>query len=151
MEQRYSIVTFGTADLARARKFYEECLGWRPFMTEGMTAYDMGGIAFGLFAHDELANDAGLPQAPIQDGHYHGFAVAYNARSAEEVDEIMAHIASKGAAYGAKVLKQAHKAFWGGYSAYFADPDGHAWEVAFNPYWPISDDGKLTLPEAKAD
>ncbi|MEQ9518592.1 MAG: VOC family protein [Parvibaculum sp.] len=150
MEQRYSIITLGTADVARARAFYEECLGWHPFMTEGMTAYDMGGIVFGLFAHDALADDADLPHMPVATGSYHGFAVAYNARSEKEVDTILAHIETRGTAHGAKVLKAAHKAFWGGYSGYFADPDGHAWEVAFNPFWPVGDDGKLGLPETPA-
>lgn len=145
MEQRYSILTLGTSDMARARKFYEGLLGWRPFMTEGMTAYDAGGFVFGLFGHKDLADDANLPATVPSDG-YRGFAVAYNARSEAEVDALLALIDDSGKAYGAKVLKPAHKAFWGGYSGYFADPDGHAWEVAFNPYWPISDKGQLDLP-----
>lgn len=146
MEQRYSILTLGTADMDRARGFYEGLLGWRPFMTEGMTAYDAGGFVFGLFGHKDLAEDAGLAPATPAKG-YEGFAVAYNARSEKEVDEILALIENEGKAHGAKLLKSAHKAFWGGYSGYFADPDGHAWEVAFNPYWPVSKQGHLELPE----
>tara|TARA_E500000305_G_scaffold29780_1_gene22738 strand:- start:1853 stop:2332 length:480 start_codon:yes stop_codon:yes gene_type:complete len=150
MEQRYSIITFGTSDMARTRSFYEDLLGWQPFMTEGMTAYDAGGFVFGLFGHDELAKDADLNPAVPAAG-YQGFAVAYNARSEAEVDELLALIGEKGSTYGAKVLKPAHKAFWGGYSGYFADPDGHAWEVAFNPYWKFEEDGRLILPKpAKA-
>ncbi len=146
MEQRYSILTLGTADMERARGFYEGLLGWTPFMTEAMTAYDSGGFVFGLFGHKDLAEDADLdPVTP--DAGYKGFAVAYNARSEEEVDTLLALIENEGKAHGAKVLKGAHKAFWGGYSGYFADPDGNAWEVAYNPYWPISDKGHLTLPK----
>ena len=150
MDQRYSIITFGTFDMARTRSFYEDLLGWQPFMTEGMTAYDAGGFVFGLFGHEELAKDADLDPTVPAEG-YQGFAVAYNARSEAEVDELLALIHDKGAAYGAKVLKPAHKAFWGGYSGYFADPYGHAWEVAFNPYWKFEEDGRLILPKpAKA-
>ncbi len=149
MEQRYSIITFGTSDMARARSFYEELLGWTPFMAEGMTAYDAGGFVFGLFGHEELAKDADLDPVVPAAG-YQGFAVAYNARSEAEVDDLLALIGDKGAAYGAKILKPAHKAFWGGYSGYFADPDGHAWEVAFNPYWEFQDDGRLKLPKPES-
>lgn len=147
MEQRYSIITLGTGDMARARGFYEGLLGWRPFMAEAMVAYDAGGFVFGLFPHEELSKDAGLDETKDGPSGYHGFAVAYNARSEAEVDEILGMIASEGGAHGARVLKEAHKAFWGGYSGYFADPDGHAWEVAFNPYWEIAADGRLQLPE----
>ena len=146
MEQRYSILTLGTADMDRARGFYEGLLGWTPFMTEAMTAYDAGGFVFGLFGHKDLAEDANLdPVAPNKG--YRGFAVAYNARSEKEVDDLLALIEAEGKAHGAKILKGAHKAFWGGYSGYFSDPDGNAWEVAFNPYWPISKEGLLELPK----
>ncbi len=145
MEQRYSMLTLGTANMERARAFYEDLLGWKPFITEKMTAYDAGGFVLGLFAHKDLAEDANLTPAVPCDG-YRGFSVAYNARSEQEVDALLALVGDKGHAYGAKMLKPAHKVFWGGYSGYFADPDGNAWEVAFNPYWPITQAGKLELP-----
>ena len=148
MDQRYSILTLGTADMARARGFYEGLLGWKPFMTEGITFYDAGGFILGLFGHKELAEDANLSMGPIGEG-YRGFAVAYNARHEEEVDALLALIETQGKSHGAKVVKPAHKAFWGGYSGYFTDPDGNAWEVAYNPFWPIDDTGHLQLPKAQ--
>ena len=136
MEQRLSLVTLGVADLGRSRAFYE-ALGWKPaFANEGVVFFQLGGMVLGLWSREELAKDAGLP-APPQPG---AIALAQNLRSREEVDRLLAE--AEGA--GAKI-KPAHATEWGGYSGYFADPDGHPWEVAHNPFWTIEPDGSIRL------
>jgi uncharacterized protein len=142
MEQRISLVTIGVENLERSKAFYER-LGWRRSMAgaEGVVFFQMnGGIAFALYPRDDLAKDAEI--AP--DGHgFTGVALAYNTRSPEEVDAVLA----EAEAAGAKLLKPAQKAFWGGYSGYFSDPDGYLWEVAWNPSFPISPDGSIQVPD----
>jgi catechol 2,3-dioxygenase-like lactoylglutathione lyase family enzyme len=141
MEQRVSIVTLGVADLKRSREFYEK-LGWRRSMaeTEGIVFFQAGGMALALYPRHELAKDANIPA----DGQgFGGMALAYNARTREEVDMVLA----EAKAAGAKILKAAEEAFWGGYSGYFADPDGFSWEVAWNPGFPIAEDGSIRIPD----
>jgi hypothetical protein len=139
MEQRLSLVTLGVADLERSRRFYEDGLGWRRGNQHKEVAfYQLGGMVLALWGRDALARDAHLPDAGSGFG---GIALAYNARSREEVDAVLA----EAAAAGAKILKPAEDAFWGGYSGYFADPDGHAWEVAWNPEWTLAADGSVRL------
>ena len=141
MDQRISIITLGVADIERSRKFYER-LGWDPSSAsnEAITFFQAGGLILALYPRSELAKDANLP--PDGQG-FAGFTVSYNARSRAEVDAVLA----KAKKAGAKILKPAQEAFWGGYSGYFADPDGFAWEVAFNPSFPIANDGSIHLPE----
>jgi catechol 2,3-dioxygenase-like lactoylglutathione lyase family enzyme len=139
MEQRLSLVTLGVADLERARRFYEDGLGWRRGNNHPeVVFYQIGGAVLALWRRDALAQDAHLPDAGSGFG---GIALAYNARTREEVDAVLA----EAEAAGAKILKPAEDAFWGGYSGYFADPDGHVWEVAWNPEWTIADDGSVRL------
>ena len=139
MEQRLSLVTLGVADLERARRFYEDGLGWRRGNAHAQVVFfQIGGAILGLFARKELAADARLPD---EGSGFGGIALAYNARSREEVDAVLA----EAAAAGATILKPAEDAFWGGYSGYFADPDGHPWEVAWNPEWTILEDGSVKL------
>jgi len=141
MEQRVSLITLGVADLKRSREFYER-LGWRRSMAkaEGVVFFQAGGMALALYPRDELAKDAEI--AP--DGHgFCGISLAYNARSREEVDLVLAEVQ----AAGAKLLKPAQEAFWGGYSGYFSDPDGFPWEVAWNPSFPIMEDGSIRIPD----
>lgn len=141
MEQRISIITLGVSDLARSREFYER-LGWRraASKTEGIVFFRAGGMALALYPRDELAKDANV----AADGQgFAGITLAYNARNHAEVDAVLAE--AQGA--GAKILKPAQEAFWGGYSGYFADPDGFIWEVAWNPFFPISDDGAIHIPD----
>jgi hypothetical protein len=141
MEQRVSIITLGVADLARSREFYER-LGWRRSMAkaEGIVFFQACGLAVALYPRHELARDANV----AADGHgFCGMSLAYNARSREEVDSVLA----EAQAAGARVLKPAQEAFWGGYSGYFADPDGFLWEVAWNPFFPIAADGAIQIPE----
>jgi hypothetical protein len=141
MEQRVSIITLGVGDLERSKSFYER-LGWRRGMTksEGIAFFQAGGIALALFPREELARDANI----TDDGQgFRGFSLAYNTRQREEVDAVIA----EAEAAGATVLKPAEEAFWGGYSGYFADPDRFVWEVAWNPFFEIAEDGGIRIPE----
>ena len=140
MEQRISIITLGVADLERSRSFYER-LGWRRSMseTEGIVFFQAGGIALALYPRAELAKDANLAS---EGRGFGGITLAWNARSRDEVDAVLA----EAKAAGAVILKPAHEAFWGGYSGYFADPDQFLWEVAWNPSFPIAEDGSIRLP-----
>jgi len=140
MEQRISIVTLGVSNLGRSRNFYES-LGWRRSMAsaEGIIFFQAGGMALALYPRLELAKDANIP------GEGQGFAgitLAYNARSRDEVDTVLAEAKS----VGARLLKPAQEAIWGGYSGYFSDPDDFLWEVAWNPSFPIAEDGSIQLP-----
>jgi uncharacterized protein len=140
MEQRISIVTLGVADLDRSREFYER-LGWRRSMrkAEGVVFFQAGGMALALYPRGDLAKDANV--APEGNG-FAGIAIAYNARSRDEVDAVLA----EAKAAGARILKPAQQAFWGGYSGYFSDPDDFPWEVAWNPSFLIAEDGRIELP-----
>jgi catechol 2,3-dioxygenase-like lactoylglutathione lyase family enzyme len=141
MEQRLSLVTLGVRDMARARGFYER-LGWRASSAsnEGVTFFQAGGAVLGLYGREALAEDASLP--PEGSG-FAGVALAHNARSREEVDAVIA----EAEAAGGTLVKAAEDVFWGGYSGYFADPDGHLWEVAWNPHFPFDAAGSLVLPD----
>ncbi|MFY9854856.1 MAG: VOC family protein, partial [Terracidiphilus sp.] len=135
MEQRVSIITLGVADLKRSSDFYER-LGWKRSMVkaEGVVFFQAGGMALALYPRAELAKDANI--AP--DGHgFSGVALAYNTRSRAEVDTVL----EEAEAAGARLIKPAQEAFWGGYSGYFSDPDEFLWEVAWNPSFEIAEDG----------
>jgi len=141
MEQRLSLVTLGVADLDRALAFYEGVLGWTAAVRlPGVVFFDLGGLVFSLYPHAELARDMHLAQ-PIASGGYEGFALAHNLRSEPEVDALFAHLRQ----CGVTIVKPPRKAEWGGYSGYFADPDGHRWEVAHNPFWTVRSDGRIAL------
>ena len=140
MEQRLSLVTLGVGDLAASRAFYKR-LGWTesPPSNESVAFFQCGGMVFALWGRDALAEDAGVA-APGK-----GFAnvsLAQNVRSKEAVDAVLAE-AKKA---GATILEPGTEAFWGGYTGYFADPDGFAWEVAWNPGFEILADGSIKLP-----
>jgi len=141
MDQRLTMVTLGVRDLARARKFYET-LGWRAREEGGgdIVFFQLLGMVLGLYPRAALAEDAHLPD-DVPNAKFGGIALAYNARDKIEVDRVL----KEAVAAGAALLKPAQDVFWGGYSGYFADPDGHPWEVAFNPHWPLENDGALRL------
>jgi catechol 2,3-dioxygenase-like lactoylglutathione lyase family enzyme len=140
MEQRLSLVTLGVADVERSRRFYEDGLGWRRGNRhQEVVFFQLPGMVLALFSRVSLAADAGLP--PEAAGGFGGVALAYNARSRDEVDATMAEAETA----GARILKPAQDAFWGGYSGYFADPDGHLWEVAWNPEWELDAEGRVSL------
>jgi hypothetical protein len=142
MEQRLSLVTLGTRNLARARAFYLDGLGWRESSAgnEDVTFIQTGSMAIGLFSRASLAHDVGIEDT---GSGFAGITLAYNARSREDVDKVLA----EAQAAGGTIVKHAEDVFWGGYSGYFADPEGHLWEVAWNPFFTLDDDGRLVLPE----
>ena len=141
MEQRISLITLGVQDLAASTAFYE-ALGWQRSMrqAEEVSFFQCGGLAFALWPWTSLAADAGI--SPERSGGG-GFALAYNARTREEVDAVLTEVA----ALGATIVKPAGEVFWGGYSGYFSDLDGHLWEVAWNPGFALDAAGAVTLPE----
>jgi len=138
--QRVTLITLGVADLAAARAFYAR-LGWVEHgdSQEGVAFFQLNGAALALFGAADLAADQGRPGAALGTG---AITLAQNFASEAEVDA--AYQAALAA--GGKPLKAPEKVFWGGYSGYWADPDGHVWEVAMNPFWPLAADGSLTLP-----
>ena len=142
MDQRLSMITLGVADLGRARAFYE-ALGWKGQSPPGadIVFFQLIGAALALYPRHALAEDAQLSNETARFG---GIALAFNTRDKAEVDRVL----KDAVAAGGTLLKPAQEVFWGGYSGYFADPDGHAWEVAFNPHWPLSSDGSLRLPKS---
>nr|WP_244515184.1 VOC family protein [Actinopolyspora xinjiangensis] len=140
MEQRISLVTLGVADLSRAKEFYES-LGWRGQALEGIVFFQTGCMAFALWGREELAADSGL--AGEGDGGFGGICLAHNVRHQHEVDEVVE--AAQRA--GATVTRPPADTFYGGYAGVFTDLDGHAWEIAHNPGFPIAPDGSITLPD----
>lgn len=139
--QRVTLITLGVADLARSRAFYK-ALGWHPKSeTEGISFYQMHGAVLGLFGLADLADDQDRPVDELGRG---AMTLAQNFSTEEDVDAAW-HIAMNA---GATAIKRPQAVSWGGYSGYFADPDGHVWELAMNPFWPLAADGSLTLPDA---
>ncbi|MBC7768309.1 MAG: VOC family protein [Phycisphaerales bacterium] len=140
MEPRISLITLGVADLARAKAFYTK-LGFSASSVGGaeIVFLQAGPMALCLFPRESLACDVGVPG---EGSGFRSIALAHNVREKDEVDAVIA----EAAALGATVVKPAHDATWGGRSGYFADPDGHLWEVAWNPHFPLAADGALTIP-----
>lgn len=138
---RVSIVTLGVSDIARASGFYE-AIGWKKAQSsqEEIRWFHTADTNLGLWNRDLLAEDAGVPPSP--PGAFGGITLAINVASEAEVDAALQAAADA----GGKITKPAVKAAWGGYSGYFADPDGHPWEVAHNPFFEIGADGKVRIP-----
>jgi uncharacterized protein len=137
MNQRLHMITLGVRDLEASTKFYAEKLGWtiaKP--QDGIAFFQAGSVVLALYPREALAEDA--VTSPEGSG-FAGITLAYNARSEVEVDEIISELKSK----GVKIVKEPQKVFWGGYSSYFADPDGYLWEVAYNPFSTFDEDGNL--------
>ncbi len=146
MDQRISLVTLGVSDLARARRFYEG-LGWRGQEVEETVFFQAGGLAVVLWSRAKLAADAGVDDRS-GDGErsgagFGGVALAQNVRSRADVDRVLAEAESAGGV----VTQPAGETFYGGYAGWFTDPDGHAWEVAYNPGFTLAADGSLLLPD----
>ncbi|MBP0481712.1 VOC family protein [Sagittula salina] len=134
MEQRVSLITLGCRDIARTAAFYE-ALGWRREESqEGIVAFDLIGQSLGLYALEDLARDMGVPLERLGVG---AATYAYNVAEKAQVAEVLEAARSA----GAEVLREAHDVFWGGHIAYFADPEGHVWEVAWNPHSLLGPDG----------
>ena len=144
MEPRLTLVTLGVADVAHASAFYQR-MG---FVAAGpgddsVAFFPAGGVVLALFPRKALAEDATVSDSRAG---FSGVALAHNVRSEAEVEAVLA----QAAAAGGRVVKPAKRAFWGGYSGYFADPDGHLWEVAHNPGFPLDADGRIQLPTPKS-
>ena len=140
MEQRVSLITLGVADVRRAREFYEQ-LGWEGQETEETVFFQAGGIALVLWGRDKLALDCGL--ADVQAAGFSGVVLAHNVRSEAEVDQVIAAAETA----GATVTRPGAKTFYGGYAGCFTDLDGHVWEIAHNPGFPLAEDGCITIPD----
>jgi uncharacterized protein len=139
---RISLVTLGVRDLAASTAFYQ-ALGWplSPASVPGeVSFFNTAGGLLGLFGHDALAEDAGMEPTPPPA--FRGMSVAINLESRADVDRAFEQVA----AAGGRIVKAPERTDWGGYSGYFADPDGHLWEVAHNPGWPIGPDQRPQLP-----
>jgi len=140
MEPRISIITLGVEDLDRAVRFYEAMgLKRSEAAADGVAFFQMGGVILGLWPRSELANDAGVADTPLG---FSGVALAYNTRSEQEVNDVL-EMAEEA---GGRIIRNAGRAFWGGWYGYFVDPDGHVWEVAHNPAFRIAEDGTISLP-----
>jgi uncharacterized protein len=141
MTPRLNFVTLGVSDVARAKDFYKR-LGFleNSMGNEHVGFFDINGVVLAVFGQEQLAQDAGIEATPPPP--FRGVSLAWNAESPQEVDAILEHAI----AAGARLVKAGEKVFWGGYSGYFADPDGHLWEVAHNPYVSITRDGHIKLP-----
>lgn len=140
MEPRVSLITLGVGDLARSRAFYEK-LGFKASSIGGgeVFFFQAGSIGLVVWSRDELAADAGVS---AEGSGFRGIAIAHNVRERLQVDAVIA----EAAAAGGRESKPAHDTDWGGRSGYFADPDGHLWEVAWNPHFPLAEDGALSIP-----
>jgi catechol 2,3-dioxygenase-like lactoylglutathione lyase family enzyme len=136
MQPRLSFITLGVADLEASKRFYNDVLGWTPFQDNGgIVMYKLNGMVLSLFPQHELMEDA-----RVQDhGAGSRFTLAQCLRSTEEVDAFFAHVKK----HGTTITKMPEKVFWGGYSGYFADPDGHLWEIAHNPFLELDAEGNV--------
>lgn len=140
MEQLVSLITLGVADVRRAQAFYA-AQGWQGQEVEETVFFQTGGIAFVLWARDKLALDCGV--ADEGAAGFSGMALAHNVRSDAEVDDVI--MAAERA--GAEVTRPAAATSYGGYAGYFSDLDGHVWEIAHNPGFPLAADGTITIPD----
>ncbi len=142
MEPRISIITLGVKDLPRARHFYEHGLGWSvsSVSNENIVFMKIVGTILALYPADYLAEDANVEGAPSQG--FRQFTLAHNVRERHQVAEILQQAVKA----GGKITKPAQDTPWGGYSGYFADPDGYLWEVAWNPHFQFNPEGTLSIP-----
>jgi len=141
MSPHVSLITLGVVDIAKATAFYER-LGFvlsKKASQASVSFFKAGGIVLAIWSRESQKEDANANDLWTGNG---GIVVAQNVAGESEVDAMMA----KAEAAGARILKPAAKAFWGGYNGYFADPDGHVWEVAHNPFWRLDENGRVDLP-----
>ncbi len=142
MEQRVSVITLGVADLAQARAFYE-ALGWNAsaYSNQHIAFFQIGGLAFALYGRGALAEDAGVRDRPAEGCPM--IVLAHNVSHRPAVDSLLVDAS----AAGATITQPARDTAWGGYAGCFKDPDGHLWEIAWNPHFPLAEDGSIRLPE----
>jgi catechol 2,3-dioxygenase-like lactoylglutathione lyase family enzyme len=141
LERRISLITLGVADVARSTDFYQK-LGWSrsSASNDDVTFIQLKGTVLGLFSRSHLAADARVENTPPG---FSGVTLAYNVASEIGVDAVVKFVVS----CGATLVKAPEKVFWGGYSGYVADPDGHLWEIAHNPFFPLDEHGHVVLPD----
>lgn len=140
--QRVTLITLGVKDLEASRAFYR-ALGWHAQADqERISFFQMHGAVLALFGLTDLADDQDRPVDDLGTG---AMTLAQNFGTEEDVDEVW----HKAMQAGARAIKRPQATSWGGYSGYFADPDGHVWELAVNPFWPLAADGSLTLPDGR--
>jgi catechol 2,3-dioxygenase-like lactoylglutathione lyase family enzyme len=140
MRQKLHLITLGVDDLQKSLDFYEKGLGWKKSgkSMDNFALFDLGGIILALHPRHELADDTTLKYQPTT---FSGLTISHNTKSEKEVDEILKKVAK----LGATIVKPAQKVYWGGYSGYFKDPDGHLFEVAYNPFWEFDENGNVKL------
>jgi len=140
MRQKLNLITLGVDDFEKSLNFYEKGLGWKKSdkSMDELALFALGGITLALYPKQELADDTTLK---FQPGEFSGLTLSYNAKSEQEVDEVLNTVAK----LGATIIKNAQKVFWGGYSGYFKDLDGHLFEVAYNPFWELDENDNLKL------
>lgn len=140
MRQKLNIITLGVADFQKSVDFYEKGLGWKKSdkSVDELALFPLGGMVLALHPLKDLAADTTLS---YQRSEFYGLTIAYNARSEQEVDEVLQTVRG----LGASIVKPAQKVFWGGYSGYFKDLDGYVFEVAYNPFWPLDEHDNLVL------
>jgi uncharacterized protein len=141
LKPRINIITLGVSDVARSKGFYQRLgLVEHSMSNESIGFFDVNGVVLSIYGHEALADDAKLKSS--SPSAFRGTSIAWNCESTEEVDAVLNHAVS----CGAWLVKAAEKVFWGGYSGYFADPDGHLWEVAHNPFVALNKAQHLVLP-----
>ena len=140
MNQHLHIITLGVRDFKTSFEFYSKTLDWKPSKNsnDDIAFFQAGGVMLAIYPREKLAEDALVSQ---EGSGFSGITLAYNAHSEAEVDEIIRDLKSK----GVQIVKEPTKAFWGGYSSYFADPDDYRWEVAYNPFFLFDENGNLKL------
>ena len=140
MRQKLNLITLGVDDFERSLDFYEKGLGWKKSdkSMDGLALFPLGGIVLALHLRQELADDTTLKYQPTQ---FSGLTISYNAKSQQEVDDILKNVEK----LGATIIKPAQKVYWGGYSGYFKDLDGRLFEVAYNPFWELDENDNLKL------
>jgi catechol 2,3-dioxygenase-like lactoylglutathione lyase family enzyme len=143
MEPRLHLLTLGISDIERSVRFYRDGLGWHTSWNDGedVAFFQLGPMALALWGREQLAEDANVPAG--DKAAFSGVSLAQCLASKTDVDATL----EKAKAAGGTVTKPGSNTFWGGYDGYFADPDGYAWEIAWNPFWELTPDGGIRLPQ----
>jgi uncharacterized protein len=141
MRQKLNVITLGVKDVSRAVNFYETGLHWKKSSAsmDDLVLFSLGGMVLALYPRNLLADDATVSE---KGSGFSGITLALNAKNEHEVDDVLAEVAQ----LGATIVKPAQKVFWGGYSGYFKDLDGHLFEVAYNPFWELDENDNIKLP-----
>ncbi|MBK7096883.1 MAG: VOC family protein [Saprospiraceae bacterium] len=140
MRQKLNLITLGVDDFEKSLAFYEKGLGWKKSdkSLDGLALFDLGGIILALHPRHDLADDTTLT---YESTTFSGLTISHNTKSEKEVEDILKTVAK----HGATIVKPAQKVYWGGYSGYFKDLDGHLFEVAYNPFWELDENDNVKL------